>query len=154
MNLTEFIRRNDIKCKDGEVFSHSPEFFKIKEFEKTAHAICAIPFLDTDTYNVKEFDVMLTGFVKEQWDKKLRQTKKQFFIHRSFTYPDMPEDVVTIDDSVDAGETIAEAIENLEAERQHFEFFKEFDLIDTGRYWLNRDLKRCFVDEGKVVVQD
>ena len=34
------------------------------------------------------------------------------------------------------------------------EFFKKFDLIDTGRYWLNRDLKRCIVDDGKVVVID
>jgi hypothetical protein len=32
------------------------------------------------------------------------------------------------------------------------EFFKLYDLIDTGIYWLNRDLRRCFVDEGKVIV--
>ena len=31
MNLTEFIRKNDIKSKDGEDFDHSPEFFKMKE---------------------------------------------------------------------------------------------------------------------------
>lgn len=35
MNLTEFIRKNDIKCTDGEEFDHSPEFFEMKEFEKT-----------------------------------------------------------------------------------------------------------------------
>ena len=53
-----------------------------------------------------------------------------------------------------AGKSIDEAIEMLEAERQRFEFFKRFDLIDTARYWLNRDLKRCLADEGKVVVID
>ena len=31
MNLTEFVRKNDIKCNDGEEFGHSPDFFKIKE---------------------------------------------------------------------------------------------------------------------------
>ena len=31
---------------------------------------------------------------------------------------------------------------------------KRYDLIDAGRYWLNRDLKRCLVDDGKVVVID
>jgi len=55
---------------------------------------------------------------------------------------------------VDVGKTIDEAVEMLEAEKQRFEFFKMFDLIDTGRYWLNRDLKRCLVDDEKVVVID
>lgn len=71
-----------------------------------------------------------------------------------FLYPDLPGDVDTIDDAVPAGKTIDEAVECLEAERERFEFFKRYDLIDTGRYWLNRDLKRCWVDEGKVVVID
>lgn len=66
----------------------------------------------------------------------------------------MPGDLETIDDAVPAGKTIDEAVESLEAERQHFAFFKRYDLIDTGRYWLNRDLKRCLIDEGKVVVID
>ena len=64
----------------------------------------------------------------------------------------MPGDLETIEDVVPAGPTVDEAMESLEAERQRFEFFKRYDLIDTGRYWLNRDLKRCLVDEGKVVV--
>ena len=52
------------------------------------------------------------------------------------------------------GKNINEAIESLEIERQRFEFFRRFDLIDAGRYWLNRDMKRYLVDEGKVVVID
>jgi len=154
MNLTEFFRQNDIKCKDGGDFSHSPEFFKMKEFEKTCHIIYAVLFLEPETYKVKEFDVILTGFIQERWDKQLKKTKRKFFVNRSFTYPDLPEDFETIEDSVEAGKTIDEAIETLEAERQRFEFFKKFDLIDTGRYWLNRDLKRCIVDDGKVIVID
>ena len=154
MNLTEFIRQNDIKCKDGEEFSHSPEFFKMKEFEKTCHVIYAVPFLEPETHRVKEFDVMLTGFIKEKWDKRERKTKRMFFVNRSFRYSGLPEDFETIEDSVDVGKTIDEAIESMEVERQRFAFFKEFDLIDTGRYWLNRDLKRCLVDDGKVVVID
>jgi len=73
MNLTEFIRRNDIKCKDGEEFSHSPEFFRMKEFEKICHNIYAVPFLEPETYKVKEFDVMLTGFIEEKWGKRQKQ---------------------------------------------------------------------------------
>ena len=154
MNLTEFIRKNDIKCKDGEEFNHSPEFFKMKDFERTCHVIHSVPFLDPETYEVKEFDIMLSGFIHEKWDKKLKKTKMRFLINRSFTYPDLPEDFETIEDSVVAGKTIDEAIESLEAKRERFEFFKRHDLIDTGRYWLNRDLQRCLVDEGKVVVID
>ncbi len=32
MNLSEFIRQNNIKCKDGEDFDNSPEFLKMREF--------------------------------------------------------------------------------------------------------------------------
>lgn len=154
MNLTEFVRKNDIKCKDGEQFSHSPEFFRMKEFERTRHIIKTVPFLEPDTYKIKEFDVILTGFIEEKWDKKLKKTKRKFLINRSFAYPGLPEDFETIEDSVNAGKTIDEAIENMETERQRFAFFKRFDLIDTGRYWLNRDLKRCLVDDEKVIVID
>jgi hypothetical protein len=154
MNLTEFIRKNDIKGKDGEDFSHSSEFFKIKEFERTCHAIYGVPFVEPETYVVKEFDIKLSGAVVERWDKKEKKTKRRFIVNRSFRYPDLPGDLETIEDAVVAGKTIDEAIEMLEAERQSFEFFKRYDLIDTGRYWLNRDLKRCLVDEGKVVVID
>ena len=126
----------------------------MKEFERTCHIIYAVPFLEPETYKVKEFDVMLTGFIEEKWDKKLRKTKRKFLINRSFTYPDLPEDFETIEDSVDAGKTIDEAIEMLEVEKERFGFFKKFDLIDTGRYWLNRDLKRCLVDDEKVIVID
>jgi len=126
----------------------------MKEFEKTCHIIYAVLFLESETYKVKEFDVILTGFIQERWDKQLKKTKRKFFVNRLFTYPDLPEDFETIEDSVEAGKTIDEAIETLEAERQRFEFFKKFDLIDTGRYWLNRDLKRCIVDNGKVIVID
>lgn len=97
---------------------------------------------------------MLTGFIQEKWAKKLKKTKRKFFINRSFTYPDLTEDFEAIEDSVDTGKAVDGAIESLEAERQHFEFFKRYDLIDTGRYWLNRDLKRCLVDDGEVVVID
>ena len=152
MNLTEFIRQNDIKCKDGEEFDNSPEFFKMKEFEKTCHIIYVVPFLEPETYKVKEFDIMLTGFIKEKWDKNLKKTKRQFFVNRSFTYPEMPGGFNTIEDTVAAGKTIDEAVEMLEAERERFQFFKRYDLIDIGRYWLNRDLRRCLVDDGEVVV--
>jgi len=154
MNLTEFIRRNDIKCKDGEEFSHSPEFFKMREFERTCHTVCGVPFLEPETDEVKEFDVRLTGAIAEKWDKREKKTKRQFFVNRLFRYPDLPGEIDLIEDAVSAGQTIDEAIEVLEAERQHFEFFKRFDLIDTGRYWLNRELKRCLVDDGQVIVID
>ena len=154
MNLSEFIRKNDIKCKGGEEFSHGPEFFKMKEFERTCHTIYGVPFLEPETYEVKEFDVRLSGAVVERWDKGEKKTRRRFFINRSFRYPDLPGDLETIEDVVPAGPTVDDAVESLEAERQRFEFFKRYDLIDTGRYWLNRDLKRCLVDEGKVVVTD
>lgn len=66
----------------------------------------------------------------------------------------MPVEIETIEDSFTAGKTIDDAIAALEAERQRFEFFKQFDLVDTGRYWLNRELKRCLVMDGQVIVID
>jgi hypothetical protein len=154
MNLTEFVRLNNIKCKDGEEFSNSPEFFKMKEFERACHMIYSVPFLEPETYEVKEFDVVLTGLIEEKWDKKEKKTKRKFFVNRSFRYPDLPGDIDVIEDAVPAGKSINEVIEAIEAERQRFEFFKRYDLIDTGRYWLNRDLQQCLVDDGKVVVID
>jgi hypothetical protein len=154
MNLTEFIRKNDIKCKDGEEFNNSPEFLRMREFERTCHVIESVPFLDPETYKVKEFDVRLKGSVQEKWDRNEKKTKRQFFIDRTFRYPDLAEGLETIEDAVPAGKTIDEAAQMLEAERQRFEFFKRYDLIDSGRYWLNRDLKRCLVDDGQVIVID
>jgi len=154
MNLSEFIRKNDIQCKDGEEFDHSPEFFKIREFERTCHTISAVPFLEPETYEIKEFDVVLKGSVREKWDRKEKKTQRQFFIDRTLRYPKQAACIDTIEDAVDAGKTIDQALESLELEKQWFEFFKRYDLIDAGRYWLNRDLRRCFVDDGKVVVLD
>ncbi len=68
MNLPEFMSQNDIKSKDGEEFDHSPDFFKMKEFEKTRHMISGVSYLEPETYKVQEFDVMLTGFIQEKWD--------------------------------------------------------------------------------------
>lgn len=73
---------------------------------------------------------------------------------RAFRYPDLPEGLEAIEDTMSAGKTIDEAIEGLDAERQRFAFFERYDLIDAGKCWLNRDLKRCFVGEGRVVVID
>lgn len=154
MNLTEFIRKNDIKCKDGEEFNNSPEFFRMRDFERTCHVIQSVPFLEPETNDVKEFDVKLSGFVSEKWDKKEKRTKRQFFVNRTFRYPCSRDCLDTIEDAVPVGKTIDEAIEMLEAERERFEFFKRYDLIDTGRYWLNRDLKRCLVNDGQVIVID
>ena len=154
MNLAEFIRQNDIKCVDGAEFDHSPDFYKMQRFEKTCHTIYGVLFLEPETYIVKEFDIHLTGFIKEKWSKAEKKTKRQFFINRSFIYPDMPVEIETIEDSFTAGKTIDDAIAALETERQRFEFFKQFDLIDTGRYWLNRELKRCLVMNGQVIVLD
>lgn len=154
MNLTESIRKNDIKCKGGEEFDHSPEFFKIREFERTCHKIFGVPFLEPQTYQIREFDIVLKGSVREKWDRKEKKTKRQFFVDRSFRYPKQADSIDMIEDAVDAGKTIDQALENLKLEKQRFEFFKRYDLIDAGRYWLNRDLRRCFVDDGKVVVID
>ncbi len=149
MNLTEFIRQNSIQCSGGEGFVHSPEFFKIRQFEQTCHAIRGVPFLEPETYQVSEFDVALKGSVQEKWDRQERKTRRQFFIDRVFSHPGSPEGV---EDAVPAGPSIDEAVAALEAERERFEFFRRYDLIDTGRYWLNRQLKRCFVEDGRVVV--
>jgi len=154
MSLTAFIIKNDIKCKDGEEFSHSPDFFKMKEFERACHTIYGVPFLEPETDEVREFDVTLTGAVVERWDKREKETKRRFFVNRSFKYPSTEGGLDTIEDAVPAGKSIDEAIEMFDMEKGRFESFKRFDLIDTGRYWLNRDLKRCLVDDGKVVVID
>mgnify|MGYP000539447687 CR=1 FL=1 len=154
MNLAEFIRQNDIKCVDGAEFDHSPDFYKMQKFEKTSHTIYAVPLLEPETYIVKELDIHLAGFITEKWDKTQKKTKRQFFINRSFMYPDIPDEFETIEDSFTAGKTIDDAIATFEAEKNRFEFFKQFDLIDNGRYWLNRELKRCLVIDGQVIVLD
>jgi hypothetical protein len=154
MNLTEFIRKNDIKCVDGDDFEHSPEFFKIRQFEQTCHTIRGVPFLLSETYEVKEFDVVLEGSVQEKWDGKEKKTKRQFFVDRTFSYPGLSESLESIEDAVPAGKSIDEAMTMLEAEWERFEFFKRYDLIDAGRYWLNRELQRCFVEDGRVVFID
>jgi hypothetical protein len=154
MNLAEFIRKNDIKCTDGAEFDHSPEFYKMKQFENTCHRISGVPFLEPETYEIREFDITLTGSIQEKWDKTEKKTRRRFFIDRSFTYPEKTDEYETIEDSFPAGKTIDEAITTLDAEKERFEFFKQFDLIDTGRYWLNRDLKRCLVMDGQVIVVD
>jgi hypothetical protein len=69
-----------------------------------------VPFLEPETYIVKKFDVMLTGFIQEKWGKNKIKTKRDFFINRSFTYPDLSEDLEAIKDSVVIGKTIDEAI--------------------------------------------
>ena len=45
MNLSEFIRKNDIKCVDSAEFDHSPDFYKMQQFEKTCYSIYDIPFM-------------------------------------------------------------------------------------------------------------
>jgi len=151
MNLIEYVQKHGIKTKDSEEFEHSPEFHKMQEFKKTLYTVYSIPFLTPETEEVKEFNVMLKGSVREKWDKAQKKTKREFLIQRSFKYPHIDE---FIEDEFDAGETIEEAIFNLETEKQWFEFFHKHDLIDTGRYWLDRDLKRCLVDNGQVIVID
>ena len=140
MNLAEFVRKNDIRCIDGAEFDHSPEFFKMKEFERKRYRICRVPFLMPETYQVVTFDVRLSGGIKEKWDKAQKKTKRQVFINRSFYYPGITNNFDTIEDSVTAGKTVDEAVEMLNLEIERFLFFKRYDLIDTGRYWLNRDL--------------
>jgi len=152
MNLVEFIRKNDIKAKDGVDFDHSPDFAKMKAFEREAYRIPGVPFLMPETYKVGEFEVRLRGRIHEKWSKREKQTKRQFFVDRFFWYPDLHEELTPIEDSVAAGKTIDEALECLQNEVGRFLFFRRYDLIEMQRYWLNRDLKRCIVDEGKVVV--
>jgi len=155
MNLTEFIEKNDIKCVDSAVdFEHSPEFYKMKQFEQKCYRINDIPCLIPETYEVRTFDVRLIGEVKEKWDNQQKKTKRQFFINRSFRYPGLYDDFNSIEDAVDAGKTIDEAVEFLQEEIERSLFFRRYDLIDNGRYWLNRNLQRCLIDEGKVLVLD
>ncbi len=154
MNLTEFIRKSDIKCVDGAEFDHSPEFYEMKKFERKHYRICKVPFLMPETDEVGVFDVRLSGEIQEKWDKAQKKTKRQFFVNRSFYYPGITNGLDTIEDSVEAGKTVDDAVEMLNCEIERFLFFKKHELIDTGRYWLNRDLKRCLVDEGVVVVID
>ena len=152
MNLVEFVRQNDIKSVDGSDFDHSPEFVKIRQFEQTAHAIQGVPFIEPETREIKEFDVVLKGSVQEKWDPRERKSKHQFFVDRTFRHSGLSEDVENIEDAVPAGTTIDEAVAMLEAERERFELLRRYDLIDAGRYWLNRQLKRCVVTDGRVVV--
>jgi len=126
----------------------------MRQFEQTCHTICGVPFLESQTYEIKEFDVVLKGSVEEKWDKNEKKTKRQFFVDRTFRYPGLPEGLESIEDAVPAGATVEEALAALEAERERLEFFQRYDLIDAGRYWLNRELKRCFVEDGRVVVMD
>lgn len=154
MNLVEFIRKNDIKAVDGVDFDHSPDFEKMKAFERKAYRIPGVPFIMPETYKVGEFEVRLQGRIREKWNSREKQTKRQFFVDRAFRYPDLPAELDPIEDSVPAGKTIDEALECLQSEVERFLFFRRYDLIETQRYWLNRDLKRCIVDEGKVVVME
>ena len=59
-----------------------------------------------------------------------------------------------IEDAAPAGKNIDEAIEMFDMEKERFEFFNRYDLTDVRRHWLNRDLKRRLVYEGKVVAID
>ena len=81
MKLTEFIRQNDIKCTDGEAFDNSPEFIKMKEFERTYNTISGVPFLEPETHDVKEIDVTLVGYDQDrttQLDRPLRGRGSRF----------------------------------------------------------------------------
>jgi len=154
MNLAEFVRQNEIKSADREAFGHSPEFYEMREFERMCHEIRGVLFLEPETYEVKEFDVVLKGSVQEKWDSNEKKTKRRFVVNRTFRYPDRPEGLENIEDAVPAGKTMDEAVCMLEAEKERFEFFKRYGLIDAGRYWLNRELKRCVVEDGRVIVID
>ena len=151
MNLVEFVRQNDIKSVDGGDFDHSPEFAKMRQFEQTCHTIRGVLFVEPETYAFRQFDVVLRGSVQEKWDRRERKNNRQFFIDRTFRYPGLSEGLESIEDAVPAGKTVDEAMASLEADRERFDFFKRYDLIDAGRYWLNRDLKRCFVEDGRVI---
>ena len=154
MNLSEFLKENDIKNVDGIEFYPGTDFYKMKQFEQKCYRINDIPCLIPDTYEVSKFDVRLRGEVKEKWDNRQKKTKRQFFVNRSFRYPGLYDDFDTIEDAVEAGKTIDEATEFLKSEIERFLFFRRYDLIDNGKYWLNRDLKRCLVDNGQVIVID
>src|SRR3974390_2795647 len=117
MNLVEFISENNIKSVEGEECDHSPEFSRMREFEQTCHTIRGIPFLEAETYEIKEFDVVLKGSVQEKWDHQAKKTKRQFFIDRTFRYPGLPDDLECIGDVVPLGGSIDEAVASLENER-------------------------------------
>jgi hypothetical protein len=129
MNLTEFILKNDIKCVDGTDFSHSPEFHRMKEFMQKCYRINNIPCLIPETYQVAAFDIRLRGEVEEKWDKQQMKTRRQFFVRRSFRYPGFYDDFSTVEDAVEAGKTIDEAVECLRCEIERFLFFRRY-----GRY--------------------
>ena len=74
----------------------------------------------------------LTGEIKERWDKKERKTKRRFFVNRTFKYPDEEHGQDIIEDAVDAGKSIDEAVQMFEIGKECFEFFNRYDLIDTG----------------------
>jgi hypothetical protein len=152
MNLTEFIKGNDIESVDGIDFYPGTDFYKMKQFERRRYRIDGIPCLIPETYEVRTFDVRLRGEVREKWDNWQKKMKRQFFINRSFRYPGLYDNFSTIEDAVEAGKTIGQAVEFLQNEIERFLFFRRYDLIDNGRYWLNRDLKRCLVDSGQVIV--
>ena len=154
MNLVEFIRKNDIQARDGSDFDVTPEFRAMKAFERKAYSIKAVPFLDAETDRPSTFDVRLQGRMSERWHKKKRRTVRRLYVDRTFRYPGLEGDSTEIDDSVEAGSTLDEAVQCLGCEIERFLFFKRYDLIDYGRYWLNRDLKRCLVLDGEVVVLD
>ena len=115
MNLTEFIRQNNIKSVDGEDFAQSPEFYKIRQFEQTCHTIRGVPFLEPETYQVREFDVTLRGSVQENWDRQEKKNKRLFFVERVFNYPGSSEGLETVEDAVPAGQSVDEALAALEA---------------------------------------
>jgi len=154
MNLTEFIKEKDIKSVDDIDFHPGTDFYRMKQFEQKRYRIDGIPCIIPETYEVRTFDVRLRGEVKEKWDNWQKKTKRQFLINRSFRYPGLYDDFSTIEDAVEAGKNIDEAVECLQSEIERFLFFRRYDLIDNGRYWLNRDLKRCLVDDGQVIVVD
>ena len=85
---------------DGLEFNNSPEFFRMREFERTCHVIQGVSFLGNETYEVKELDVMLKGSVQEKWDRNEKKTKRQFFVNRLFRYSGCPDGLDTIEDAV------------------------------------------------------
>ena len=154
MNLVEFIQEHGIQCREGIDFVESPAAERIRAFQRKSYRIGGIPCLAPETYEASTFDVRLRGRVHEKWDRGERKTKQQFFVDRFFDHPHTDDGLGPIEDSVPAGSTIDEAAECPRSEIERFLFFRRYDLIDTGRYWLNRELKRCLVDEGRVVVLD
>jgi len=103
---------------------------------------------------LRKFDIALSGRIEEGRDARTRRTTRQFLVSRCFRHPGSPEGPEEIEDAVPAGSSIDEAVKVLIAEKDRFEFFRRYDLIDTGRYWLNRNLERCFVVDGQVIKAD